>query len=70
MGRRSAYMYGVALNRGPQAQIGSGLGQTNSTGTVTLIAPNVEIQKTGEERLLDGVRMVFQMAWYFNELCR
>ncbi|RAQ67137.1 beta-lactamase domain-containing protein [Aspergillus flavus] len=36
MSRRAAYMYGAALERGPRGQIGAGLGQTTSTGTVTL----------------------------------
>lgn len=38
MGRRAGYMYGAALDRGPRGQIGAGLGQTTSTGTVTLIS--------------------------------
>ncbi|KAL4897313.1 Metallo-hydrolase/oxidoreductase [Aspergillus ambiguus] len=62
MSRRAAYMYGAALSRGPMGQIGAGLGQTVSTGTVTLIAPNVNIKRTGERRTIDGVEMVFQMA--------
>ena len=62
MSRRAAYMYGAALQRGPHGQIGSGLGQTLSTGTVTLIAPNDDIKETGEERIVDGVKMIFQMA--------
>lgn len=62
MSRRAAYMYGAALPRGPTGQVGAGLGQTVSTGTVTLIAPNDEIKITGEERESDGVKMVFQMA--------
>ncbi|KAH8675745.1 beta-lactamase-like protein [Xylariales sp. PMI_506] len=39
-----------------------GLGQTTSTGTVTLIAPTDIITQTGEEINIDGVRIVFQMA--------
>ena len=62
MSRRSAYMYGAALNRGPSGQIGTGLGQTVTTGEVTLIAPTDEITSTGEKRTIDGVEMVFQMA--------
>ncbi|MFB4420005.1 alkyl/aryl-sulfatase [Streptomyces sp. QL37] len=62
MGRRAAYMYGAALARGPQGQVGAGLGQTTSTGTITLIPPTVDITKTGQEEVVDGVRMVFQMA--------
>jgi alkyl sulfatase BDS1-like metallo-beta-lactamase superfamily hydrolase len=62
MARRAGYMYGAALERGPQGQVGAGLGQTTSTGTVTLIAPTVDITTTGQEEVVDGVRMVFQMA--------
>ncbi|MBI1375885.1 MAG: MBL fold metallo-hydrolase [Frankiales bacterium] len=62
MARRAGYMYGAALARGPQGQVGAGLGQTTSTGTVTLIRPTVEITATGEEHTVDGVRMVFQMT--------
>jgi alkyl sulfatase BDS1-like metallo-beta-lactamase superfamily hydrolase len=62
MGRRAGYMYGAALDRGPRGQVGAGLGQTTSTGTVTLIAPTLEISTTGQEEEIDGVRMVFQMA--------
>lgn len=62
MARRAAYMYGAALARGPQGQVGAGLGQTTATGTVSLIAPTVEITTTGQQETVDGVRMVFQMA--------
>lgn len=62
MARRAAYMYGAALGRGPRGQVGAGLGQTTATGTVSLIAPTVEITTTGQEETVDGVRMVFQMA--------
>ncbi|WP_026931048.1 alkyl/aryl-sulfatase [Glycomyces tenuis] len=62
MNRRAAYMYGAVLARGPHGQVGAGLGQTISTGTVTLIPPTDEITTTGHEATVDGVRMVFQMA--------
>jgi linear primary-alkylsulfatase len=62
MGRRAAYMYGARLERGADGQVGSGLGQTTSLGTVTLIPPNVEIAATGQEEVVDGVRMSFQLT--------
>ncbi|ARE38155.1 MULTISPECIES: alkyl/aryl-sulfatase [Rhodococcus] len=62
MGRRAGYMYGAALARSPQGQVGAGLGQTVSTGTVTLIAPTDIITTTGHEETIDGVRLVYQMA--------
>ena len=62
MTRRAGYMYGAALARGAQSQVGSGLGQTVSTGTVTLIAPTETVTTTGQSATVDGVPMVFQMA--------
>ncbi|HET6878225.1 MAG TPA: alkyl sulfatase dimerization domain-containing protein [Jatrophihabitans sp.] len=62
MARRAGYMYGAALPRGPQGQVGAGLGQTTSTGTFGLLAPTVDVTTTGQEEVVDGVRMVFQMA--------
>ncbi|HEU4706101.1 MAG TPA: alkyl sulfatase dimerization domain-containing protein [Solirubrobacterales bacterium] len=62
MGRRAGYMYGAALRRGPDGQIGSGLGQTTSLGTMTLIPPNRDVTATGQEEAVDGVRMVFQLT--------
>jgi alkyl sulfatase BDS1-like metallo-beta-lactamase superfamily hydrolase len=62
MGRRAGYMYGAALQRGPDGQIGSGLGQTTSLGTMTLIPPNREVTATAQEETVDGVRMVFQLT--------
>ena len=40
MARRAGYMYGAALDRGPQGQVGCGLGQTPSTGEVAIIVPD------------------------------
>jgi alkyl sulfatase BDS1-like metallo-beta-lactamase superfamily hydrolase len=62
MARRAGYMYGAALDRGPSGQIGAGLGQTTSTGTVTLIIPTDSITKTGDTRTVDGIRMEFQLT--------
>ncbi|MFI6996113.1 alkyl/aryl-sulfatase [Nocardia sp. NPDC050175] len=62
MARRAAYMYGAALPRGPKGQIGAGLGQTTSVGTITLLEPTRDITRTGQEEMIDGVRMVFQLT--------
>jgi alkyl sulfatase BDS1-like metallo-beta-lactamase superfamily hydrolase len=62
MARRAAYMYGAGLERGPAGQLGAGLGATTSLGTITLVPPNLEIGETGEEHVVDGVRMVFQLT--------
>ena len=62
MARRAGYMYGAVLARGPEGQVGAGLGQTTSGGTVTLIRPTDLVAATGETRVVDGVRMEFQVT--------
>jgi alkyl sulfatase BDS1-like metallo-beta-lactamase superfamily hydrolase len=62
MARRAGYMYGAALPRGSRGGVGAGLGQTTSTGTVSVIAPTIHITDTGQEVAVDGVRLVFQLA--------
>ena len=62
MARRAGYMYGAALARDPRGQVGTGLGQTTSTGTVSLIAPTDTITATGETRVIDGIRLEFQLT--------
>ena len=62
MGRRAGYMYGALLERGPEGQLGAGLGQTTSLGRITLIPPTVEIGETGQSEVVDGVRMTFQLT--------
>ncbi|MFI6818993.1 alkyl/aryl-sulfatase [Nonomuraea sp. NPDC050328] len=62
MNRRAIYMYGAELAKGPDGQIGAGLGQTTSTGTISLIEPTLSITETGQEEVIDGVRLVFQLT--------
>ncbi|MFD9129883.1 alkyl/aryl-sulfatase [Kitasatospora sp. NPDC059571] len=62
MARRAVYMYGSALPKGPEGQIGCGLGTTTSTGVLSLVAPTLDITRTGQEETVDGVRMVFQLT--------
>ncbi|MGW5624701.1 alkyl/aryl-sulfatase [Streptomyces olivaceus] len=62
MGRRAGYMYGAALPKGPAGQIGCGLGQTTSLGSISLIAPTLDITTTGQSETVDGVRLVFQLT--------
>lgn len=63
MARRASYMYGAVLARGPQGQVGCGLGQTPSLGEVALIVPTLDITQTGQthrgrcrDRVPDGAR--------------
>jgi alkyl sulfatase BDS1-like metallo-beta-lactamase superfamily hydrolase len=62
MTRRATYMYGALLPKGPEGQVTAGLGPTTSVGTVGLVPPTIDITRTGEELVLDGVRIVFQMT--------
>ncbi|MEV8021720.1 alkyl sulfatase dimerization domain-containing protein [Streptomyces sp. NPDC086554] len=62
MTRRASFMYGDRLPKSPDGQIGAGLGMTTSTGTITLIPPTVDVTRTGQEEVVDGVRMVFQLT--------
>lgn len=62
MRQRAAFMYGRALPRTPTGHIGVGLGMGSSTGTTSLIRPNLLIQKTGEKHTIDGVEIIFQMV--------
>ncbi|WP_028661249.1 alkyl/aryl-sulfatase [Nocardioides insulae] len=62
MSRRSAYMYGAPLARGPKGQVGAGLGQSTSTGEPGLIVPTLLVTTTGETHTFDGVEIEFQMA--------
>ncbi len=62
MGRRAGYMYGALLGPGPEGQLGSGLGQTTSLGSITLLPPSVEIDATGQEEVVDGIRFAFQLT--------
>ncbi len=62
MSRRAIYMYGDQLDKGPAGQIGCGLAMTISDGTITLIPPTITINRTGQEEVIDGVKIVFQMT--------
>lgn len=62
MARRAGYMYGAVLDRGPRGQVGAGLGQTTSTGTVSLITPTHSVTETGQTLVADGIRMEFQLT--------
>jgi len=65
MSRRALYMYGALLPKSADGQVGTGLGKTTSMGAVSLIAPTDSIGETGqatEERVIDGVRIEFQLT--------
>lgn len=63
MTRRATYMYGPLLPRGPQGHVDAGIGKgIPILATNSLIAPTHTISATGEEAVLDGIRVEFQMV--------
>jgi alkyl sulfatase BDS1-like metallo-beta-lactamase superfamily hydrolase len=62
MSRRAAYIYAADLPASGAGQIGCGLGQATSFGTISLMAPTVDVTHTGQEATIDGVKVVFQVT--------
>ncbi len=62
MARRAIYQFGLTLPVSPEGIIDGGIGKSVAKGQRTFIEPSEYISETGEERLIDGVRFVFQMA--------
>jgi alkyl sulfatase BDS1-like metallo-beta-lactamase superfamily hydrolase len=60
MARRAFYQFGTLLPMGPYGHVDSGLGKGIPRAAPDLIAPTEEINLTGTELMLDGVRVVFQ----------
>jgi alkyl sulfatase BDS1-like metallo-beta-lactamase superfamily hydrolase len=62
MQRRAIYQFGVTLPTSPTGQVGDGIGPGIALGTPSLIAPNHDVDHTGQTLTIDGVRMVFQFT--------
>ena len=62
MGRRATYQFGPLLPPGPTGHIDCGLGTGVPMGPPGLLAPTIDITFTGEELVLDGVRVIFQLT--------
>jgi alkyl sulfatase BDS1-like metallo-beta-lactamase superfamily hydrolase len=60
--RRSYYYAAVAVPKSSTGTLGIGLGAGGSTGRAGLIAPTHDITHTGQEEVIDGVRLQFQMT--------
>lgn len=60
--RRSHFQFGIGLARGPRGQVDAALGKRIGAGTSTLLPPTDLITAPVEQRSVDGVEMVFQMA--------
>lgn len=62
MGRRARFQFGATLPRSPLGELTSGLGPGIPRGTSSLIAPTIDIVETGQEVVIGGVTMVFQVT--------
>ncbi len=62
MSRRARFQFGITLPRGPEGEMTSGLGPCPSLGSLSLIAPNLLITRTGQEVTVGDVTMVFQLT--------
>jgi alkyl sulfatase BDS1-like metallo-beta-lactamase superfamily hydrolase len=60
--RRSLYQFGPLLPASPQGHVDCGLGKSIPTQGASMLAPNVDITHTGQELVVDGVRIVFQLT--------
>ena len=62
MGRRAAYQFGPLLPPGPRGHVDCGLGKGLAIAQPGLIAPTEDITFTGQELVVDGIRIVFQLT--------
>ena len=62
MARRAVYQFGPLLPPGPQGHVDCGLGNSTPVSPPGLLAPTHDITFTGQEMVLDGVRVVFQLT--------
>lgn len=61
--RRASYMYGALLARDEKGHVDTGLGKgLPALPTVGLAPPSRDIDTTGTELIIDGVRLVFQIT--------
>lgn len=62
MARRASYQYGSLLEKEEKGALGIGIGMGQSNGTIGYMSPNTDIVNTGQELVVDGVKMVFQLT--------
>jgi alkyl sulfatase BDS1-like metallo-beta-lactamase superfamily hydrolase len=62
MNRRGLYQFGPLLPPGPRGHVDCGLGKAIPLSPPGLLAPTEEITATGQELVVDGVRIVFQLT--------
>ena len=62
MARRATYMFGGLLPKGPEGDVGSGLGPGVATGTPGIVAPTISITEDFETHTVDGVELEFMLT--------
>ena len=62
MGRRATYQFGMLLPWNEKGHVDQGLGKGIPTGSSALVPPTIEITETGQELVLDGVKIEFQLT--------
>ncbi len=62
MQRRATYQFGVPLAKDAGGLVNAGIGPGLSRGATSLIPPTKEVAATGEQLIIDGVKMVFQLT--------
>lgn len=60
--RRAIYQFGLTLPTNAQGVVDGGIGKGVAKGSRTFARPTEFIVETGEERMIDGIRFIFQMA--------
>uniref|UniRef100_UPI0025FB4814 alkyl/aryl-sulfatase n=1 Tax=Phenylobacterium sp. TaxID=1871053 RepID=UPI0025FB4814 len=62
MQRRALFQFGSLLPKGPNGLVNSGIGMAVAPGAQGLVPPNVDVTKSGQEMVVDGVRIQFQLT--------
>lgn len=62
MQRRASFQFGSVLPKGPSGLVNSGIGMAVAPGTQGFIPPNLDITKSGQALVVDGVRIEFQLT--------
>lgn len=61
MGRRAVYQYGATLEKSPHGTLALGIGQAQSTGTISFEVPSREIVEN-ETLLIDDLELMIQLT--------
>ncbi len=62
MSRRTTYQFGLLIPWNEHGHVDQGLGKGLPTGSSALVPPTIDITETGQELVLDGVRIEFQLT--------